>query len=596
MTVAQPAAESAKPVPILGLILWPLAALTISVMVPVLLWDGQVGSSMQLHKVLPAVPLFELALYFVILVVLPGEGKVPGRSAGVGIALALFMRAFAAAAAALLRHTVPNDSFGDAFLNFYAAYWVGALVQIAVVSFFLSLVRDLLESRPQQVLRRPPLPGRVETTPQRQARQDELLTALMDGSEAAQRRAGRGKRLSEAGAVAAPPAPVPVPAPPVEPDQREAEMPPPVSDEAPAVAPAMSTTDATDASGTASFPPVADRAPVEPETDSEPLALPAEPTPEMPQLVLMADDESESAADSEPEAPQPQADAAFGLFPVPTSAEASIQEALSDLASAIGATATAVGFSPLGHLLATALPGDGPVEMCLARLDPLLSSVNALADVIHIGKPSMSLMWLADRVAGIAHGGASGGIAVMGVVPGASPGPMTLALRRAMPVFEQSEGTESHPTDRRASPAAVVPTDSVADVAGVMSDFLGASSLEALGFRDAAGRTLLLLSAPGADHAQAAAEAFALDAEGSALAVSMGGDGYQRLVVGTESGGIALTTSTVGGQELTIALITRGRMEPGALGLQLSRALRALTGAEDAGAAPATSEVVTEQE
>jgi hypothetical protein len=56
---------------------------------------------------------------------------------------------------------------------------------------------------------------------------------------------------------------------------------------------------------------------------------------------------------------------------------------------------------------------------------------------------------------------------------------------------------------------------------------------------------------------------------------------------------VAISRTAVEGQDCTVALIVRGRIEPGALGMQFSRALKALAeplapsaAEEDAGAGP----------
>ncbi len=611
--MAQPVTEPAPKASPISVALWLIATLVIAVTVSVSLWQYGVGSQTTATRVLPAVPLFEAALYVVILMVLPGEGIVPARRAISGVVAAMVLRAFAAVVAAVLCHPLADGSFLASFVNFYARYWIGALVQIAVVAFFLSLVRDLLEKRATTVVRRPAAARGPEPPQQRAARQEELLSSLMDGSEAVQRRAGRGARLSvEADAAAVRPAPqppaepVPAAAPPPAIDRPALEM---ISEE-PQQAPAAEDVPAPSAHATDSFPPVATAEPAAsveapvvdvPAEVVEPAPVaPTEAAASTPQLPLMAEPEAPAVAVAEPaaEAPTEPAPAIAlalptpaGLFPLPAEAAAAVP-ALAELGETVGTAHSASGFSPSGRCVGLSIPEASDVGVCIAALDDFLITLASLAEALRIGPPNMALAWLNSSIAGIATSGEACGTAVMSVTGEASPGPLSLALRRPLAAFESCTGLSSRPAVRRVELTPLAPAE--ADwAAAKLAEIAQAGGQEVLSFAAGDGGTVLMLAAPGADCPLAAAEIAELDANARVLATCLGDTGYDRLVIGTDGGGVAISRTAVEGQDCTVALIVRGRIEPGALGMQFSRALKALAeplapsaAEEDAGAGP----------
>lgn len=518
------------------------------------LWGAQFGGPpMAFARVAPVIFVAELLAYFAVMLTQSGGLSSTGQVfAGVGLAVCL--RGAQSCLAAVIGSPHEAEGFRYAFAHYYASYYPGVLLQIAVSSLFLWLVKGAFEARPV-VLTPPrpeaseaeaepePEPDDLEGTPERR---QQLIEQLMRPAEAEE-----AEEVAELEQVAQPPEAE---------EPAKAEEPQPADDavqhEPPTLTPQQSVLLALREDDDEQAPPV-------PET----LAL-LEPEPE-------------------PEAPEAE--------PPPTVGAQALATALSIITASVGAGHAFVGRSPAGHTLALAAQGLSDPESALAPCEALMEAAMRLCEQCDLGRLRRAFMRLAGvmrlaggYVAGTAILRDDRGLYVTIALPGeANLGVADLALGKLESVAAELELPEWSPCSRlELTPA--YPDADLRDRISPLFEWVPEAAGLVPTVASAGGRQVVTLSRGAPASLSAAAALANAHAAAEALCAALRLQPCDLMLLSGDRGAAACAEADLAGQHILVALIQPGSPSPSPANIQLRQILNGLSRLAEGGPPDAT--------
>lgn len=542
---------------------------------------GVGGATVPFTRMLPVALVAEALAYSTIMLAHLG-GRVSGASVLLGVLAGMLLRLLEAVVAAFVGPPAASPRFLSALGHYWAEYWLGVIVQVAVTALFLWLIRGCFEL-PQVVLVAPQSdvpdmePERLRAFHQENQRRRELIGELMRHPETEQ------------------PAPQePAPAPPVLHPQLALVPQEPVAQDEPA--PVATTPEPAS---------IAEEAPVPEEEEAEappPAETPAEPAQESPlvleppaagpppltpqQSVIMAlreeDEEVTEDAYVATHRPEPgrhlaEAVAAPGVAPAVPPPSPALRQTLSLVTEGVGAGPAVLARSPQGRSIALAAGGPAALDAVLRGADRLWDATAALSKPLNVGQPARVLLRSPDGYLGAAliAGEGTGALAILALPQTANLGVANQVLSRLTALSPDSP----LPAWPEPKPLEVAPAYPDPDLEGRLLPLLEWVP-EAAGLHTAAassgGRQLLVMS----EGAPAPLEAVALTAAAheaaDGLCASLGKQACEVAVWSATAGSVVSASATVAGQRLIVALLSPGDPAGGRANIRLGQILNGL--------------------
>ncbi len=580
------------------------------------MWDAGIARTLIPYgRILPVILVAELLAYAALMLGQFG-GSLRGLHILTGIAIGIVTRLGEALLAAAAHSPEQAETLQQAFLLYYAEYFPGVLVQIAVTVLLLWLIKGAFgpaRATLQPAIRPSESPETIREQEPTRERRRELIEQLM-------RREGEDEPEGEA--EQPPIAPEPKTEPKTEPET-EPERPrfelrpvprapqpaehgaePEIADPEPEVialpapeqpaAPALSSREAI-------LRALDDDAPAEPMRPEQPAAVEDDEPPNVqviqPHLALEdALEEPEPEPEPEPESPT-LAPSEHGLFTYEIAtgaapvADAATVAAWADAAArallSVGASRPATGETPSGRAIAWALDLGEPGENAPAVLEDLLCAASRVLETCGYGAFARGFLRIGRKYLGIgAVSGQDRGLVIALTLPGeANLGIADLALGKVTAAL-QDEALPAWSPISRPEPIPAYPDE---DLQGRISP-LFADLPEAAGLIATAsycpGRQVVVLAHRQPGSALSPGDAAAVFGLCEDLCFASRLADCDRVVLAGETGSVVLGLTQLGGQYVLVALGHPGVPGAAAAGTRLDQLLRAVTRRQDAATSP----------
>lgn len=544
---------------------------------------GLGGATVPFTRMLPVALVAEALAYSTIMLAHLG-GRVSGASVFLGVLTGMILRLLEAVVAAFVGPPAASPRFLAALGHYWAEYWLGVIVQVAVTALFLWLIRGCFEL-PQVVLVAPQSdvpdmePERLRAFHQENQRRRELIGELM--------RHPQGEQPAPQGPAGTSPVLHPQltlvpqePAAQVEPSPvATAPEPESVAEQEPVPEPEVTKAPAppADVPGEPAqeVPPV-----LEPPVPAGPPAL----TPQQSVILALREEDEEITEDGYVAAHRPEpgrhlaeAVAAPGVVPASPPPSPALRQTLSLVTEGVGAGPAVLARSPQGRSIALAAGGPAALDAVLRSADQLWDATAALSKPLNVGDPARVLLRSPDGYLGaalIAKEG-TGALAVLALPQSANLGVANQVLSRLTALSPDSP----LPAWPEPKPLEVAPAYPDPDLEGRLLPLLEwvpeAAGLHAA-TASSGGRQLLVMS----EGAPAPLEAVALTAAAheaaDGLCAALGKQDCEVAVWSATAGSVVSASATVAGQRLIVALLGPGDPAGGRANIRLGQILNGL--------------------